>query len=177
MTNLSKYLESVAAECAAMDREELTKKCVALEQELFINAGLFVERVAENDALRKQMWIVRDNYAQAVKRRVEAVQELGKLKTELDGVSDSLCGFQNEVWSSMGRYSNSLGWGLTGIQPECWVCLDSAVDELREKRDKVKQLTALLRRLVAFVHLDGPNVYQVAQIVKKEVTEALKEEK
>lgn len=43
--------------------------------------------------------------------------------------------FQDSVWASMDSYSKKLGWGLTGIQPECWTLLDSAVDELAALRD------------------------------------------
>lgn len=42
----------------------------------------------------------------------------------------ALVDFQDEVWKSLGTYSNKLGWGLTGAQAECWTCLDAAVDEL-----------------------------------------------
>ena len=46
--------------------------------------------------------------------------------------------FQNEVWGSLEKYSIKLGWGLTGIQGECWTLLDMAVDELVAKRDMLR---------------------------------------
>lgn len=47
---------------------------------------------------------------------------------------------QNEVWGSMQKYSDKLGWGLTGIQPECWCLLDNAVDELVTKRTALRKI-------------------------------------
>ena len=31
------------------------------------------------------------------------------------------------IESSMEKYSQLLGWGISGAQPECWVMLDMAV--------------------------------------------------
>lgn len=51
---------------------------------------------------------------------------------------------QDNVWNSMGKYSSKLGWGLSGHQPECWACLDSAVDELVKARGIIKELRSVL---------------------------------
>lgn len=56
---------------------------------------------------------------------------------------EALNNLQNEVWGSLDRYSQKLGWGLTGIQPECWTCLDSAVDELVKARHTLNRLKQL----------------------------------
>lgn len=49
--------------------------------------------------------------------------------------------FQNQVWGYLDAYSKKLGWGLTGIQPECWALLDSALDELVKLRADCTTLT------------------------------------
>jgi hypothetical protein len=42
------------------------------------------------------------------------------------------------VWASLEKYSRKLGWGLSGIQPENWILLDHAVDELVKLRELVR---------------------------------------
>jgi hypothetical protein len=49
-----------------------------------------------------------------------------------------LSAFQDEVWSSLEKYGRKLGWGLSGIQPENWILLDHAVDELVKLRDQLR---------------------------------------
>jgi hypothetical protein len=49
-----------------------------------------------------------------------------------------LSAFQDEVWASLEKYSRKLGWGLSGIQPENWILLDHAVDELVKLRDQLR---------------------------------------
>lgn len=46
--------------------------------------------------------------------------------------------FQDSVWHSLGKYSDRLGWGLTGLQAECWTLLDRAVEELAELRKRYR---------------------------------------
>jgi hypothetical protein len=53
---------------------------------------------------------------------------------ELTEAIKALNDLQDEVWKNLGAYSNKLGWGLSGIQPECWTLLDTAVDELVQLR-------------------------------------------
>lgn len=66
------------------------------------------------------------------------------VRTELNNTRGSLNRLQNEVWKSLGQYSEKLGWGLTGIQPECWSCLDSSVDELVAARKEIKRLRGVM---------------------------------
>jgi len=49
-----------------------------------------------------------------------------------------LSAFQDEVWSSLEKYGRKLGWGLSGIQPENWILLDHAVDELVKLREQLR---------------------------------------
>lgn len=57
----------------------------------------------------------------------------------------ALTGFQNDVWATLNKYSDMLGWGLTGQQPECWALLDSAVAELRLNREIMAEIRQTLR--------------------------------
>lgn len=59
----------------------------------------------------------------------------------------ALTNFQNEVWASLNRYSDTLGWGLSGMQPECWTCLDSAIEELKKRRQSDEQVIRILNTL------------------------------
>lgn len=49
-----------------------------------------------------------------------------------------LSAFQDEVWSSLEKYGRKMGWGLSGVQPENWILLDHAVDELVKLRDQLR---------------------------------------
>jgi hypothetical protein len=51
------------------------------------------------------------------------------------------------VWASLDKYSKALGWGLSGIQPECWMLLDAAVDELKKRREADEQIVRIIERL------------------------------
>lgn len=55
-----------------------------------------------------------------------------------------LTNFQNDTWASLDKYSKALGWGLSGMQPECWTMLDSAVNELVKARKIIAQSRAIL---------------------------------
>ena len=57
---------------------------------------------------------------------------------ELTEAIKALNDLQDEVWKNLGAYSDKLGWGLSGIQPECWACLDSAVEELARRQYTIK---------------------------------------
>lgn len=61
-------------------------------------------------------------------------QEYGKALTR----------FQNDTWASLNRYSDTLGWGLSGMQPECWTLLDAAIEELLVKRKLIHDLREVL---------------------------------
>lgn len=67
--------------------------------------------------------------------------------TEAESFKQALNTLQDSVWGSLDKYSKALGWGLTGIQPECWSCLDSAVEELRKRRQNDAQLLRIIERL------------------------------
>jgi hypothetical protein len=58
----------------------------------------------------------------------------------MSDANQALNDLQDEVWKNLGVYSTKLGWGLSGIQPECWALLDMAVDELVHLR---KQYTLI----------------------------------
>jgi hypothetical protein len=51
------------------------------------------------------------------------------------------------VWSILDKYSKTLGWGLTGIQPECWTLLDLAVEELKKRRAADEQIIRIITRM------------------------------
>ena len=55
-----------------------------------------------------------------------------------DRFESELSSFQDEVWASLQKYSQKLGLGLSGIQPENWILLDNAVDELIKKREQLR---------------------------------------
>ena len=83
---------------------------------------------------------------------------------EMDINKKALELFQNNVWASLNNYSNALGWGLTGIQPECWTCLDLAVGELVQSRAILKDL-----REIIMGRSDNPDpraVVKAAQLLK-----------
>jgi len=65
----------------------------------------------------------------------------------LTEAEDALNTLQDSVWSSLDRYSKALGWGLSGIQPECWMLLDAAVDELKKRRAVEVQVIRIIERL------------------------------
>lgn len=52
----------------------------------------------------------------------------------------ALNNLQDEIWASFHRYSKKLNWGLTGMQPECWIMLDAAVSELAGLRVLFQQI-------------------------------------
>jgi hypothetical protein len=58
---------------------------------------------------------------------------------ENKGYGKALTNFQNEVWASLNTYSNQLGWGLSGMQSECWTLLDAAISELVDARRIIKE--------------------------------------
>ena len=60
---------------------------------------------------------------------------------------EALNHFQDSAWASLNKYSKALGWGLSGIQPECWMLLDSAVDELKKRRESDEQIVRILTRM------------------------------
>lgn len=64
--------------------------------------------------------------------------QLSHALAENQAYGKSLTNFQNQVWGDLDKYSKKLGWGLTGIQPECWALLDAAVDELVKAREIIK---------------------------------------
>lgn len=66
----------------------------------------------------------------ALLQRDDARAKLNAAEKKRDEYSRHLNGFQDEVWKSLGKYSDQLGWGLTGIQPECWSLLDDAIVRL-----------------------------------------------
>lgn len=61
--------------------------------------------------------------------------------------TEALNRFQDSTWASLNKYSHTLGWGLSGIQPECWMLLDSAVVELKKRREGDEQLVRILTRM------------------------------
>lgn len=73
---------------------------------------------------------------------------------------EALNSLQDEVWASLGKYSEKLGWGLTGIQPECWTMLDMSVDELKDRRKVMDDL----RRIVGIK--DGESLTNAVQLLK-----------
>lgn len=64
-------------------------------------------------------------------------------RQEAADASKALSAFQDEVWGNLSTYSSKLGWGLTGIQPECWALLDAAVDELVKLRAEKQDYEAM----------------------------------
>lgn len=60
-------------------------------------------------------------------------------REERDQAVQALNALQDSVWMGLDKYSKALGWGLTGIQPECWALLDSAVEELVKARKIIKE--------------------------------------
>lgn len=68
-------------------------------------------------------------------------------RQERDEAVKALTNFQDNVWGSLDKYSKALGWGLTGIQPECWAMLDMAVEELRKRRQNDAQIIRIIERL------------------------------
>jgi len=76
----------------------------------------------------------------------------------------ALTNFQNDTWASLNRYSNVLGWGLSGIQPECWTCLDMAVGELVQSRAILKELRDIL--MGRSDHPDPRAVVEAAKLIK-----------
>ena len=69
-------------------------------------------------------------------RNKAALEERQKYLPKLKELTDALNNLQDQVWSSLGKYSKTLAWGLTGIQPECWALLDTAIDDLAARRKK-----------------------------------------
>lgn len=51
------------------------------------------------------------------------------------------------IEQSMAKYSEALGWGLTGAQPECWVMLDQAVERLALMNRKLPELASMVHDL------------------------------
>jgi hypothetical protein len=73
-------------------------------------------------------------------------------QSEMQSKDDELMRLQDEIAESMDRYSQELGWGLTGYQPECWSLLDAAVSELvrlREESAQNARLVKLFRSILA----------------------------
>lgn len=66
------------------------------------------------------------------------------LGTEAQSFKQAFQGLQDRVWASLDRYSKKLGWGLLGVQPDCWICLDSAIDELVNTRKLIKEIRKAL---------------------------------
>ena len=65
-----------------------------------------------------------------------------------DEISEAFNTFRTDVWRSLEKYSSKLGWGIVGHQPECWTCLDMAVDELKDRRDRSEQIVRIVERSV-----------------------------
>ena len=81
-----------------------------------------------------------------------------------------LSAFQDEVWSSLEKYGRKLGWGLSGIQPENWILLDHAVDELVKLRDQLRWRDAKTEKpqegelcLIVMRNMIWPNVIQYSE--------------
>ena len=70
--------------------------------------------------------------------------QLTHAMAENQAYGKALTKFQNDTWASLDRYSKALGWGIAGMQPECWALLDSAVDELVAKRELIHDLRKVL---------------------------------
>jgi hypothetical protein len=53
--------------------------------------------------------------------------------------------YRKLIEKSMEKYSQQLGWGLTGGQEECWTMLDRAVDRLALLEAKLPELATMIR--------------------------------
>jgi hypothetical protein len=107
----------------------------------------WIDGTNQTTEIRKLRRIVRDwqKFGQAVGDIVggttdaEWLVSVRKMNDELRllrEMANALRLLQDSVWKSMDTYSKQLGWGLTGIQPECWTLLDSAINELVQRRPK-----------------------------------------
>lgn len=94
-------------------------------------------------------------------------QEATKAKAERLVANDALNSFQDEVWGSLDKYSKALGWGLTGIQPECWTLLDSAVEELKERRKIMEEMCQALGLK------DGDSLVEAVKLLKSTANEPI----
>jgi len=92
-------------------------------------------RAAAREYLRQ---IDGDDFGSKDGHDIEELEEI--IEKAMKSSQDALKSLQNTVWKSMDDYSKQLGWGLTGIQPECWCCLDAAVKELVEWRKVITSL-------------------------------------
>lgn len=51
--------------------------------------------------------------------------------------------YRKLIESSMEKYSQKLGWGITGAQEECWTMLDMAVEQAAVMARVRRQVDAL----------------------------------
>lgn len=83
-----------------------------------------------------------------------AASALSSQSLSLSEARAALNSFQDEVWGSFDGWAKSLGWGLTGIQPECFAMMDASVRELVEAR---KQLDAISAAIGSTRFMDPPD--------------------
>jgi len=104
--------------------------------------------IAEVTKLKAEVKALQTEVEAAKNARNRAgVEERRKYIPLIADTNQVLSQLQESVWTSLRGYSNALGWGLTGIQPECWIMLDMAVEELRKRRQNDAQVIRILDAL------------------------------
>jgi len=73
---------------------------------------------------------------QPTARVSEPLEQINEINESILRNVETIRSMQDSIWGSMQTYSSKLGWGLSGIQPECWTLLDTAVDELVWRREQ-----------------------------------------
>lgn len=54
----------------------------------------------------------------------------------------ALTHFQDEVWGAFQTWSMALGWGITGMQPECYAMMDASIDRMLSAEAEAERLKA-----------------------------------
>lgn len=93
-----------------------------------------------------------------------AASALSSQSLSLSEARAALNSFQDEVWGSFDGWSKSLGWGLTGIQPECFAMMDASVRELVEARKQLDAISAAIGSTRFMDPPDGGDVSLVDQV-------------
>lgn len=101
--------------------------------------------------LGDEFWADPDVCASEIKRlRDDAIEaKLSKARATAD-----LARFQDQTWASFAMWSEALGWGLTGIQPECHAAMDASVAELVRLRGENTALREALEPFARVAEVD-----------------------
>lgn len=54
----------------------------------------------------------------------------------------ALTHFQDDVWGAFQTWSMALGWGITGMQPECYAMMDASIDRMLSAEAEAERLKA-----------------------------------